>query len=618
MPDQASLAPDNRRIALLCIALITVLTALIYAQVIDHEFIDWDDYSYYVNNPHLDGHFSFTDFTKAFTEPYFANWSPLSSISIRLGDAVYGLDAGWTLMTNVVLHGLAAIFLFVALFRLTGHWAPSAFVALAFAVHPLHVESVAWASERKDVLAGFFWMGTLWAYALYTEKPSSSRYASVLLLSLLALLAKPSAVPLPLTLLLLDFWPLHRLEEAKERKRALLEKLPLVLIAIGVSVSTYWAQSSAGAEHSDLYPFDQRLINACTSYWKYGVDFFWPSGLSPYHVYPSRESLYSWPSAFFFLALATLTGLAFWQSRKRPYLLMGWIWFGVTLVPMVGLIQVGGQSRADRYMYIPAIGLALALAWWSNEVAEKRPSLRRPLLALGLIVSLIWAGLARHQVGYWENTLTLFNHAVDLNPDNQMAHDKLGVTYWNNGEAELSEQHFKRVLEIRPEWGESRLRLALVYNGMGRFDEARSQLRLALATGADPAEVHAGLGVAAQQTGDDPLAAIEYRRSLDLDLVNERSAITNNLAWLLATTEYRSLRDPQEAIRLAELASQADPGNADYRSTLAAAHAAARDFDRAISNQLEALTLLGEEADPDQEAAFRHQLRRFRAGMPAQ
>ena len=156
MPDKASPAPINLRITLLCVALISVLTALIYAQVVEHEFIDWDDYSYYVHNPHLDGDFSFVDFTKAFTEPYFANWSPLSSISIRLGDAVHGLDPGWVLITNVVLHGLAAILLFLALYRLTGQWAPSAFVALAFAVHPLHVESVAWASERKDVLAGFF------------------------------------------------------------------------------------------------------------------------------------------------------------------------------------------------------------------------------------------------------------------------------------------------------------------------------------------------------------------------------------------------------------------------------------------------------------------------------
>ncbi|MEE3328141.1 MAG: hypothetical protein VX252_12465 [Myxococcota bacterium] len=606
----------NRQIALLCVVLITALTAVIYAQVAEHEFIDWDDYSYYLNNPHLDGHFSSSDFTKAFTEPYFANWSPLSSISIRLGDAAYGLDPGWVLITNVLLHGLAAILLFLALYRLTGHWAPSAFVALAFAVHPLHVESVAWASERKDVLAGFFWMGTLWVYALYAEKPSPSRYAGVLLLSLLALLAKPSAVPLPLTLLLLDYWPLHRLEEMRERNRAILEKVPLVLIAMGVSISTYWAQSSAGAEHSDLYPFDQRLINAGTSYWSYFVDFFWPIQLSPYYVYLSRESLFSWSSVFYFLALITLTGLAFSQYRKRPYLLMGWIWFGVTLVPMVGLIQVGGQARADRYMYIPAIGIALALGWSLQALAEKRPPLRRPLIALGSIAILIWVGLARHQVGYWQNTLTLFSHAVDLNPNNQMAHDKLGVTYWNYGEAGPSEEHFKRALEIRPEWGESRLRLALTYNALGRFDEARSQLWLALATGADPAEVHAGLGVAAQQTGDDRLAAMEYRRSLDLELVNERWTIANNLAWLLATTHSPDLRNPQEAISLAQSASQADPEHADYRATLAAAHASAGDFPLAVSTQLEALALLDEDADPDQAETFRRQLARFRAGMP--
>ena len=616
MPDKASLDPVNHRITLFCVALIAALTFVIYAQVAEHEFVDWDDYSYYVNNPHLDGDFSFSDFTTAFTEPYFANYSPLSSISIRLGDAAHGLDPGWVLITNGVLHGLASILLFLALFQLTGRWAPSLFVSLAFAVHPLHVESVAWASERKDVLAGFFWMGTLWVYALYTAKPSRSRYAGVLLLSLLALLAKPTAVPLPLTLLLIDYWPLHRLEEAEERKRAILEKIPLLLVAIGVSVSTYWAQSSAGAEHSDLYPFDQRLVNAITSYWTYAVDFFWPIDLSPYYVYPSRESLFSVSSVFFFLGLSALTGLAISQYRKRPYLLMGWIWFGVTLVPMVGLIQVGGQARADRYMYIPAIGIALAVAFFLQALAEERPPLRRPFLALGSIVILIWVGLARHQVGYWQDTLTLFNHAVDLNPDNQMANDKLGVTYWNEGDAELSEEHFKRALQVRPEWGESRLRLALVYNALGRFDEARNQLRLALATGADPAEVHAGLGVAAQQTGNDPVAALEYRTALELELVNERWAIVNNLAWLLATTPQRDLRDPQEAINLARSATEADPEHADFRATLAAAYASAGEFPQAVSTQLEALSLLDDEPDPELEETFRRQLARFRAGMP--
>ena len=469
MPDKGSLNPVDRKIIFLCVMGVIALTSFIYAQVAQHEFIDWDDYGYYLLNPHLDGHFSLSDFTTAFSEPYFANWSPLSSISIRLGDALYGLDPGWTLITNALLHGLTSIFLFLALYRLTGDWAPSIFVGLAFAVHPLHVESVAWASERKDVLAGLFWIGTLWVYALYAEKPTGLRYAGVLLLSVLALLAKPTAVPLPLTLLLLDYWPLNRLAQSEERKRALVEKVPLFLVAAGVSAATYWAQSSAGAEHSELYSFDQRVVNAGISYWNYLVDFFWPTNLSPYYIYPSREWLLSWSSALPILALVAITGLAVAGQRTRPYLLMGWVWFGVTLVPMLGLIQVGGQSRADRYMYIPAIGIALALAWSLQAIAHKRPQAKWPLLALGLSIILIWTGLARHQVGYWQNTLKLFNHAVELDPDNYMAHDKLGVTHWNRNESEASEEHFQRALEVFPRWGESRMRLALTYNALGRF-----------------------------------------------------------------------------------------------------------------------------------------------------
>ena len=295
---------------------------------------------------------------------------------------------------------------------------------------------------------------------------------------------------------------------------------------------------------------------------------------------------------------------------------MGWVWFGVTLVPMLGLIQVGGQSRADRYMYIPAIGIALALAWSLQAIAHKRPQAKWPLLALGLSIILIWTGLARHQVGYWQNTLKLFNHAVELDPDNYMAHDKLGVTHWNRNESEASEEHFQRALEVFPRWGESRMRLALTYNALGRFDESQAQLRLALATGADPAEVHAGLGVAAQQLGDDRQAATEYRLSLELDLKNEKWTVVNNLAWLLATTHVQALRDPEEAIALSKSAAEGDPEHADYRATLAASYAAAGQFPRAIATQREAIQLLDENGDPELKASFRRQLARFRAEKP--
>ena len=617
MSNKASLDPVTQRIALMCVISIMALTALIYAQVIEHEFIDWDDYGYYVLNPHLDGHFSLSDFTTAFSEPYFANWSPLSSISIRLGDALYGLDPGWILITNALLHGLTSIFLFLALSRLTGSWIPSLFVSLAFAVHPLHVESVAWASERKDVLAGVFWIATLWVYALYAEKPTGLLYGGVLFLSALALLAKPTAVPLPLTLLLLDYWPLNRLTQSEERKRAFVEKVPLFLVAAGVSAATYWAQSSAGAEHSELHSFDQRLINAGMSYWNYLVDFFWPVDLSPYYTYPSPESLLSWSSVWPILGLGVITVVTIAGHRTRPYLLMGWIWFGVTLGPMIGLIQVGGQSRADRYMYIPAIGIALALAWFLQSIVQKRPQAKWPILALGLSLILIWTGLARHQVGYWQNTLKLFGHAVDLDPDNHMAHDKLGVTHWNKDEPEASEKHFRRALELTPTWGEARLRLALTYNAAGRFTESRPQLRLALATGADPAEVHAGLGVAAQQMGDDRQAASEYRLSLELNPKNEKWTVVNNLAWLLATTHVKALRDPKEAIVLARSATEADPEHADFKSTLAAAYAASGQFPEAIATQQEAIALVKEDDDPELKESLRRQLARFRAGMPA-
>ena len=613
MPDKAASHRTDLRFALGSICLIVVLTGLIYGQVGQNEFVDWDDYTYFIHNPHLDGELSLTDLGSAFTEPYFTNWSPLSSISIRLGDAVHGAEPGPVLLLNVLLHGLASILLFMALHRLSGQVVPSAFVGLAFAVHPLHVESVAWASQRKDVLAGVFWLGTLWLYALYTERRTASRYVAVLGASLLALLAKPSAVSLPLTLLLLDFWPLGRLIDRHEIRRAVAEKIPLVLMAGAVSVVAYRTHLF-GADHSDLHPFNLRIVNAGASYWAYMVDFIWPLNLSAYYRYPSQEDLLSWPILFSILALGGLTVAAVASYRRRPYLLMGWLWFGITLVPMIGIIQVGGQARADRYMYVPAIGLAIALAWWVQSIADHWPAYRRALGVSGLVAVLLWAAVAHQQVGYWRDTLSLFGRALELDSSNYIAHDKLGVVHWQNGDEALGEEHMRRALEIRPVWGGARLRLALALNGAGRFREARPQFRLAQATGAEAAQVHAGLGVAAQQLGEDRVARAEYRTSLDLE--PEEWEIVNNLAWLLATTRAAGLRAPKQAIELAEAASTAEPNHPDYRSTLAAAYAADGRFSLAISTQVEALELLSDEDDPAVTDSFREQLERFRAERP--
>ncbi len=614
MADNAALNKLEWRPIIGTVGLLILFTSMIYSQIGQHHFVDWDDYSYYVHNPHLDGDFSLRDFKTSFSEAYFSNWSPLSSISIRIGDAVHGPEPGAVLLTNALLHCLASIFLFLALYSMTGLWIPSAFVSLAFAVHPLHVESVAWASQRKDVLAGLFWMLTLWLYSLYTQRKTALLYGAVLVLSFLALLSKPSAVSLPITLLLLDFWPLNRFENANHIKKVFLEKAPIFILAMGVSLVTYWAQSEGGSEHSDLYDLNLRILNAGASYTAYLFTFLWPTDLSPYYTYLSSEKLFSFSNVLSILALVVLTGLAFANFRKRPYLLTGWIWFGITLIPMIGIIQVGLQARADRYMYIPAIGLAVAIAWFLQDLGEDRPRLRKLFLALGAGLILTWTALAHQQVKYWENTIPLFSRAINLNPDNYVAHDKLAVAYLSKGEAEVSERHFLKALELKPSWGEARLRWGLALNELGRFSEAEPHLQFALQTDASPSEAYAGLGVAAQQLGDDRRSAAAYRHSLALD--QEKWEVVNNLAWLLATTYVADLRSPGEAVLLAQSASQARPQQADYKSTLAAAYAAAGQFELAIQAQSEALNLLGTEANPAMIQIFNQQLRSFRAGQP--
>ncbi len=509
------------RVAGLLVALaLLILTACAYDRVYlaDFQFLNADDDQYVTENPHVRSGISGANAAWALTAYHAANWHPLTWLSLQLDAQLFGLSPRAFHAVNVALHAVNAVLLFVVLWTLTGtrstsptrergndtFWR-SAAVAAFFAVHPLHVESVAWVAERKDVLSGLFFLLTLWAYAVYADRPSRFRYLLVLLLFGLGLMAKPMLVTLPCLLLLLDYWPLGRWTTASPG-RLIAEKLPLLALAGAVCVLTVGAQASL-IQSTTAVPLADRLANVVVSYVEYLRATFWPAGLA--FFYPlHREELSWWRVAGSALLLAAITFLALVERHRRPYLFVGWLWYLGMLVPVIGLVQLAVQARADRYTYLPQIGGFVLLAWGSAELAGR--SRYRPALvagAAGLLVACMAATWV--QTGYWQDSVTLWQRTLAVTRDNggahlglaaalekegasepaekhyqraaglldnAAAHAALGTFLLNQGRLEESRRHLARVAELMPRAWRNRFNLGLVLLRLGRPVEARAQL----------------------------------------------------------------------------------------------------------------------------------------------
>jgi tetratricopeptide (TPR) repeat protein len=522
----------------------------IYAQVGDHEFVDYDDYITIVHNDALSAD-SLAEALRVAVTPHHANWIPLTTLSLVLDRRLHGSSARGQLLGNVALHALASLLLFLALEQLTRSTWRSAFVAAVFAVHPLHVESVAWASERKDVLCGVFFMLTLYAYAGYARRPASPlRYAAVCACACLALLAKPMAVSLPAVLLLLDYWPLRRLS-----RRAALEKLPILAAAIAVSLAAIATQQSADSiAVGARLPLDVRSANAIDALGAYLRQSVWPSGLAAFHPYTGGEP--SGTRVAVFLGLIVVAAAAFALRRSQPWLIVGWLWFLGMLAPVIGLVQAGPQGRADRYLYLPQIGLAIAVSWGACELA-RGPRARRALAAVGIAALAGLAVAAWVQVGSWRDSFALFERVLAIHPDAQLGHERLATLHLRAGRIDRARSHFERAFEIDPAQGR------------------RNLLLFELATAA-----------ASQRRGDVGRQVAHLRAALALDPA--QASARNDLAWLLATAADAGLRSPAEAVQLAE-AGAGSGASANQLDTLAAAYAAAGRFDDAVRAARQAL-----------------------------
>jgi len=437
-----------------------------------------------------------------------ANWIPLTILSHMAVCQFFGMASAAPHWVNVVLHALSALLLFSFLRRATRALWPSAFVAFVFALHPMHVESVAWVTERKDVLSACFFFLALYLYCRYVESPSRLRYALVLVSFCLGLMAKPMLVTFPFVLLLLDIWPFRRLS----KRRALLEKLPFFALSLASAILTYYVQRSDGAVRA--IPFAVSFRNALVSYLTYIRQTFWPEGLIAYYPYP--KSIAVWQAAAATVILLGVSALAILVWRTRPYIATGWFWYLGTLVPVIGFVQVGAQSHADRYMYIPLTGLSVILAWGAADLAAKWPRARNAVAVAAVLICLASMGVASAQAQYWRNTETLYKRALAVNPDNFFVQYGLGdylLQFPGRGAEAVT--HFEAALRINPHSANSHNSIGGYFLQNARYPEAEEQFQAALRVQPDLAAAHFNLAQIYARHPDRLLDAVaQYQAAL--------------------------------------------------------------------------------------------------------
>jgi protein O-mannosyl-transferase len=498
---------------LVCL-LLAGATAAVYSRACENGFVNYDDDTYVERNATVQKGLTAESVRWAFTTTEMVNWHPLTWLSFELDYQVFRLNPAGFHLTNVVLHVLNTLLLFVALRALTGAVWRSAFVAALFALHPLHVESVAWVSERKDTLSTLFWMLTLVAYAFYARRPGVLRYLLVAVLFALGLLAKSMLVTLPCVLLLLDWWPLGRLRLAPlPALRLALEKLPLLLLAAASCAITLVAQRQGG-ENNWFSPLGVRLENAAVSYVAYLGMTLWPHDLFLFHPFP--KGLF--PPLQVAGAVAVLVGVSagcLLLARRAPYLLMGWLWYLGTLVPVIGVVQViGDHGIADRYTYVPLTGLFVMAVWGAADLTSR---LRVPALLAAVVGAYVLAVCARVtwvQIGHWYDSTTLWNHTLAIDRDNYLAHNNLGTVLLINGKVDESIQHYEASLKAKPMYALAHYNMGCALSEKGRTREAIWHYQQALKSSPDYTDAHNNLGALLLGQGDADGAAREFRAAL--------------------------------------------------------------------------------------------------------
>jgi Tfp pilus assembly protein PilF len=559
-----------RQIDLLVALGLAAITLAVYGQVLSHQFINFDDDVYLWGNPMVIDGLTLKGITWAFTTFHSANWHPLTWLSHMLDSQLFGLNAGGHLFVNALIHTANTLLLFLFLKRVTGARWRSAIVAALFALHPLHVESVAWAAERKDTLSTFFGLLCLLAYARYVKKPSPAKYALVAVWLALGLMAKPMLVSWPFLLLLLDYWPFRRLEwrSADGIKRftkswlpLLREKLPLFCLVAASMFVTYIVQAHGGAVVGLIAePLSWRLANSLVSYAKYFLLTFWPEGLAIY--YPSSQytaPAWQWSAAL--ILLGTVTALALRSARERSYLIVGWLWFLGTLVPVIGFVRVGDQAMADRYTYIPLIGLLIALVFGLADLASTWRLGRISVATVSAATIVLLASLTTRQISRWRDSETLFTYVLSVTSDNAVAQNNLGSVLGQRGKHTEAIPHFAEAVRIRPHYFDALENLGMALREQGKAAEAVGFFERALRVKPDSTRTHWQLGLALEDQGKNDDAMQQFYEAVKL--TPQDSGMRTNFGLKLANRGQLAEATEQlnEALRL-------DPNSTEAHNNL--------------------------------------------------
>ena len=546
---------------------LAAMTLAIYAQVIGHQFITLDDPTYIKENPMVNRGVTLTGLAWAFTSFYATNWHPLTWISHMIDCQFFGTDAGRHLLVNALIHVANTLLVFWFVLRTTRARWPSALVAALFALHPLHVESVAWASERKDTLSTFFGLLSLIGYMHYAVAPSIRRYAWVAITLALGLLAKPMLVTWPLVMLLLDYWPLRRYQrsEVSGRRSAVselvVEKIPLFALVAASAIITFLAQSYGGAVRTfTAAPIALRLSNALVSYAKYLLLTFWPHNLAVYYPF-APIGIPAWQIIGAAFLLIGITTFCISQRKTRPYLIVGWLWFLGTLVPVIGLVQVGGQTMADRYFYIPSIGLFIALVFGLADIAKKWRVARWLSIGIAGGVLLILATLTNAQIQRWHDSFTLFEHTLAVTPPNLQIERNLALAFGDRGRYDEAATHFEKALLIDPNFYDGLVGMGVTRGFQGRLPEAVDYFQAAIRYQPDAPEAHVQLGLILWKQNRDPAALEEMRRAAQLAPKDAEIRADFALALELVDKLPEAIEQFQEALRL-------NPNNAEGHANL--------------------------------------------------
>lgn len=572
----------NKFRTILIYAILTLATLIVFWPVRNFRFVNFDDHVYITDNPYVCAGLTRIGAIWAFTTNHSSNWHPLTWLSHMLDCQFFGISPGRHHFVNLVFHIINTLSLFAVLLRMTRKAWQSAFVAALFALHPLHVESVAWASERKDVLSTMFWLLTMAAYLHYTKLPNIRRYLSVLLFFALGLMAKPMLVTLPFILLLLDYWPLDSFDK-KNFYHLVFEKIPLFVLSAASCITTIIVQHSGGAlESTEAIPLGFRIGNAIVSYAKYIQKTFWPAKLAFFYPHPAME--FNLLSLLVSLVLLLAVSIYIISHFRRKYLLVGWLWFIGTLVPVIGFVQVGAQAMADRYTYVPLIGIFIIIAWGACDLLTKLKYHKYIIIISAAAILIVLSICSRIQVLYWHDSITLFEHALKVTEKNYTAHSCLAYVLYEQGKVDEAIAHNRLAIEFNPTYLDAQFNLGGIFFRQGNFPEALKHFYNVLQISSDYAKAHRNIAKILAKQDKPAEAIVHYENILKIQPVDYDAQ--NGIGIALAR-----IGKCDEAIEHFNLAIQIDPNIAEAYNNLGFTLIRRGKFDEAAPHLAKAVQL---------------------------